>query len=241
MAGHLYNGGLEKVRWFVRRFGFLELLRLPVRKALSPWVRPRLKSRRFSLRGREWDCVYHDHNVTWSNERCVEVGLGLAYFDEFKGQSILEVGNVMSHYADTSHPVVDKYEHAPGVINEDIVAYRTGERFDLVFSISTLEHIGFDDDATGVSAGKILDAIDACKALLAPGGRFAFTVPIGYNPDLDELIRRRALGMARTEFLIRRGPREWEEASHQAAIRAAFGSPYPYANALLIAEHEAPR
>ena len=134
--------------------------------------------------------------------------------------------------------MLDKYERAPGIVNEDIVGYQPANPFDLVLSISTLEHIGFDDDAPGESGDKILEAISACRALLATGGLFAFIVPLGYNPDLDQLIADNALGADREWFLKRSGPREWGEVPRAKAVGTLYGRPYPYANALLIAEYD---
>jgi hypothetical protein len=238
MSAHLYNSRLGKISWFVRRFGLSELFCLPLRKLFSPWVCPRLQPRTFRFRDRDWDCFYHDYNVTWCNERCVEVPVGLEYLERFAGKAVLEVGNVLSHYESGGHTVLDKYERAPGIVNEDIVGYQPANPFDLVLSISTLEHIGFDDDAPGGSGEKILEAIGACRALLATGGLFAFTVPLGYNSDLDRLIADNALGADREWFLKRSGPRDWAEAPRAEAQGAAYRRPYPYANALLIAEYD---
>jgi SAM-dependent methyltransferase len=149
------------------------------------------------------------------------------------------VGHVLGHYGNHDHAVLDKYETAAGVINEDITTWQTEERFDLILSISTFEHIGFDDDATGGSADKILAAIAACRKLLNPQGRLAITVPLGYNPDLDRLIECNALGEDRGWFLLRHGPREWKEVARHQAMGTPFGRPFPFANGLLVAEFDA--
>jgi len=56
----------------------------------------------------------------------------------------IEVGNVLFHYFDISHEVVDKYEKAPGVTSENILDFRPERRYDLIVYISILEHVGFD-------------------------------------------------------------------------------------------------
>jgi hypothetical protein len=38
--------------------------------------------------------------------------------------------------------VLDKYEQAPGVINEDVVSFSPPQKYDLIVSVSTLEHVG---------------------------------------------------------------------------------------------------
>jgi len=137
------------------------------------------------------------------------------------------------------HTVLDKFETAASVINEDITAWQTDRRFALILSISTFEHIGFDD-AEGQSREKILAAIAACRALLTPDGRLVITVPLGYNPDLDELIETDTLGEDLVSFLLRSGPRDWAEVARAEAVGTPFGRPFPYANALMVAEFNAP-
>jgi hypothetical protein len=61
---------------------------------------------------------------------------------EAYGQKVLEVGNVLSHYFHVNHDIVYKYEKAKGVINEDVINFRLPKKYDLIISISTLEHMG---------------------------------------------------------------------------------------------------
>lgn len=58
---------------------------------------------------------------------------------------MLEVGNVLSHYFPIHHDIVDKYEVCPGVINQDIADFLPQEKYDLILSISTVEHVGWDE------------------------------------------------------------------------------------------------
>ncbi len=147
---------------------------------------------------------------------------------------------MLGHYGPHSHTVIDKYETAPNVINADITEWKTDRRFALIISISTFEHIGFDDEAEGDSGEKIRAAIAACRALLAPDGRLVITVPLGYNPALDELIANETLGANEARFLLRHGRREWGEAPRNQALGTKYGHPFPYANGLWIAEFNAP-
>ena len=59
---------------------------------------------------------------------------------------MLEVGNVLGHYVPVEHLVVDKYEQAPGVLNDDVADLDLGRQFDLVLAVSTLEHVGLDEE-----------------------------------------------------------------------------------------------
>jgi SAM-dependent methyltransferase len=238
VSRHLYNAFFSKVIWFVRRFGWSEVMLKPVRVAFSPWVIPRLTRRPFEFDGRQYECFFHRYNMTWAGERMVEIPVALEFLKRHAGGRVLEVGNVLGHYISTTrdHVVVDKYERGPGVINEDILSYRPEERFDAIVSISTFEHIGFDDDGSGGSGEKILAAVRACRALLKPGGRMLLTVPLGYNPEMDALIREGRLGVEREGYLRRVRRREWEECDRVKAMEHRFGDPYPYANAVLLAE-----
>ena len=237
-GGHLYSGFTGKVRWFVRRFGWREIFLKPLRKIFSPVIVPLLADRHFTFHGEKLKCHYAHYNLTWSNERCVEIPLGEHFLAQTTGP-LLEVGHVLGHYGTRGHTVIDKFETAPGVINEDITTWQTDERFALIVSLSTFEHIGFDDDC-GDSKEKIRAAIAACRALLAADGRLVITVPLGYNPHLDELIETDALGEDRASFLLRHGPREWAEVTRAEAVGTRFGCPFPYANALMVAEFNAP-
>ena len=241
-GGHLYSGFTGKARWFVRRFGWREIFLKPLRKIFSPIVVPFLAERHFEFSGEKLKCYYAHYNLTWSNERCVEIPLGQHFLAQANG-AVLEVGHVLGHYGEHSHTVIDKFETVAGVINEDIAAWQTDESFALILSLSTFEHIGFDDDmgeAEGDSGKKILAAIAACRALLAADGRLVITVPLGYNPHLDELIETDTLGEDRASFLLRSGPREWAEVARVEAVGTPFGCPFPYANALMVAEFNAP-
>lgn len=148
----------------------------------------------------------------------------------------LEVGNVLAHYGPIKHQVLDKFETGPGVINEDIVTFRPLQSYDLILSISTFEHIGFDDASEGSSSEKILEAIRSCRGLLSASGKLVITVPIGYNPELNLLIGSGRLGAAAQTFLRKTGRQEWRECSRDEALRCEYKSPFPYANAILVAE-----
>jgi len=238
-AGHLYGGITGKVRWFARRFGWSEIFLKPLRAIFSPVIMPCLSERHFTFRGEKLPCHFAHYNLTWCNERCIEIPLGQHFLAAANGP-VLEVGHVLGHYGTLGHTVIDKFETAPGLINEDITTWRTGDRFDLILSLSTFEHIGFDDEPIDDTGETILAAIAACRKRLTPEGRLVITVPLGYNPALDKLIATQTLNETRADFLHRTGPREWRAASAKEALAAQFGRPFPYANALMVAEFASP-
>jgi hypothetical protein len=233
---HLYNSKLSKVKWFVNRFGWKEVFLKPMRNILAPVIIPTLPQRTFEYKGDSLPYIYHRYNMTWASERCVEVPIGRWWVNRFAGKSVLEVGNVLSHYGPVQHQVLDKFEIAPGVINEDILTFKPKDKVALVISISTFEHIGFDDESDGSSAPKIMNAIEACRALLAPGGMLVITIPVNYNPELDELIVRGQLPSSSRTFLRRQGYTDWIETDQATAMKARYKTPFPYANAIMAAE-----
>ncbi|MCI0536304.1 MAG: class I SAM-dependent methyltransferase [Verrucomicrobiales bacterium] len=236
MKKHLYNSRLAKVKWFIQRFGAKEIFLKPVRVVFAPVVIPLLSKRTFHFDGQELSYFYHPYNMTWACERCVEVPIGRHYLSQFAARNVLEVGNVLSHYGVVAHDILDKFERAPDVINEDIITFTPPKKYDLVLSISTFEHIGFDDEASEPSGQKILTAIAACRNLLSPNGKLVVTVPMGYNPDLDRLIRSGQLGSARETYLKRVERLEWNTVGKSEALSCRYKEPFPYANAILVAE-----
>ncbi len=235
MGSHLYNSRFGKVAWFVRRFGAAELFLKPLRCVFAPLIIPRLVKAEFEFEDKSLPLLYHRYNMTWANERAVEVPIVAEFLRRFAGKRVLEVGNVTPYYLDTSHTVLDKYERGLSIINEDIADYSPTERFDLILSVSTFEHIGYDDEASGDSGEKIVQAIGTCRELLASDGQLVLTLPLGYNPALDRMIADGQLGSDRAIFLKRTGRLAWQTVDAEAALACEYGRPFPYANAVLIA------
>ena len=132
--------------------------------------------------------------------------------------------------------MVDKYERAEGIINADIVDYSPPDKYDLIISISTLEHVGWDRDQK--NSKKIPIAVNQLKKMLSPVGKLLVTVPIGFNCFLDEMIRDNALGFSAQHFLKRTSQaNEWEEAGWSDVRNSEYGSPYGNANAIMVANY----
>jgi SAM-dependent methyltransferase len=148
-----------------------------------------LNKREFQFKGQLYRYFYHPYNKTWRNERAVEIPICKGLLSDYNKKNILEVGNVLSHYFPCSHTVVDKYEKGSGLINTDISEYHTDKKFDLIISISTLEHVGWDEIPKDPS--KILKSVEQMKKMLAPDGRIFITIPLGYNPDLQTAYLKR--------------------------------------------------
>jgi len=164
------------------------------------------KNATFSFQKEQYKYLINKPNNTWTNERAIEVPIVWRVFDEYKGKKILELGNVLSHYSPITHDVVDKYEKADGVINKDIIDYHPRKKYDLIVSISTLEHIGWDERCENDCVGepnKTFKAINAMKKMLAPHGKMIITFCLGYNPWLDKLVKENKLKFDKQYYLKR--------------------------------------
>jgi len=195
--------------------------------------------RTFAFQGARHPYFLRRYNLTWSNERAVEVPIVWTEVSACRGGRVLEVGNVLSHYFAVGHEVIDKFERAPLVRNEDVASFRSPHRYDLIVSISTLEHVGWDEEPRDPE--KIGRALANLRGHLAPGGRLVATLAVGYNPVLDGLLAAGALPFSRCHCLKRRGLLSWTEADWPAIAGSAYGRRWPGAEALVIGVVEASR
>jgi hypothetical protein len=190
----------------------------------------------------------HLYNSTAITERGLEIAIAHQYWlhnyywnEDHPGPS-LEVGNVLRHYDITwIRDVVDKYEKGRGVTNIDL--FDITERYGLIISISTLEHVGLDygegyDETASVRAVKHL------RSLLVPGGHLCITIPLGWHPTLnpDELDATHSSYYIRTSK-----PGHWDSEwihvgpslSDVPEPSRVYGTVTPWANAVWVGEFEA--
>ena len=196
--------------------------------------------REFTFEGRRYLYLYDEFNHAWATERTVEIPIALDLLRGVPPRRVLEVGNVLSHYVAASHPVIDKFELGPNVINQDVVDYTPPEPLDLILSVSTVEHIGWDEVPR--DRGKISRTLRRFRSWLSPSGGAWITVPLGYNRWLDRMIATGDLGSDRAYFLRRVSfDNRWEQCAFDAAAGSKYGGPidrvvhrppYPRANAI---------
>jgi SAM-dependent methyltransferase len=193
----------------------------------------RLRPGKFTFAGAEYRYFVHAYNETWRNERAVELPIVLRAVDEHRGARVLEIGNVLAHYGRAGHDVVDKYEAAPGVRSVDVVELQAPEPYDLVVTISTLEHVGFDEDVR--DPDKPRQAVERMAGALAPGGTLLVTVPLGYNDALDRDLRAGRIEFDELRFLKRiSSDNRWLEVTESEVEGVAYGAPYKWANGLAV-------
>jgi len=191
-----------------------------------------VRAKTFHFDGKTYEYLYHMYNKTWKNERAVEIPIFREVVMRHQHKRILELGNVLAHYCSVNHDIVDKYEIAAGVINQDIVEFTPQQRYDLIISISTLEHVGWDERPR--EPDKLLRAIEHLKEqCLVPGGTLIASLPLGYNTYFDGLIEKGQSPFTTQHFLKRISKRNYWVESHWESCRTA---PYgrSVANALCI-------
>jgi hypothetical protein len=190
-------------------------------------------SETFEFQGISYPYHYHLHSTTWKNERSVEIPIIWNILKKNEGKRVLEVGNVLSHIFTIQHDVVDKYEIGEHIINEDIVSFNPPNKYDLIVSISTLEHVGWDE--TPKDPYKIVRAIDNLKRLLSPSGQMFATMPLGYNPELDRLLRNNELGISQQHFLKRMSKNKWQVVGWEDVMDVKYDTSIPTANGIIVA------
>ena len=201
----------------------------------------RFRPRRFfTFRNERFSYFYHPDNFTWDNERAVEIPVILKKLESYKGGKILEFGNVLSHYVPVTWDVLDKFEKGDRIIIQDVVDFKPLDKYDLIISISTLEHVGFDDDI--LDPNRITEAISNLKHnCLKLDGRMIFTMPLGYNVYMDNLLFQDKLGFDDKYYVKRISGKEWIEVTKEELGDVSYGTKYIEASAIVIAGYHGGR
>ena len=170
----------------------------------------------------------------WRSERALEIALAQRAVADFANDEILEVGNVLAFAGRTGHTVVDKYELGAGVLNVDILDYAPGRRFGLVVSISTLEHIGWDEEPQEPAK-----AAAALQIMADLGDALLVTMPVGYHRELE---RAFIDGPFSSVALAVRTSRRchWVKRPLSEVPGIQYGHPYPFGNGILVGTRARP-
>lgn len=185
--------------------------------------KPFKSSHIFTFNNKTYKYFYHPYNTTWRNERIIEIPIILEILKNYKGANVLEVGNVLSHYVPIHHSVLDKYEKGQNIVNEDVVDFNPSKKYDLILSISTIEHVGFDEKPR--DPNKIPLALKTIESLLNPKGKAVITIPLGYNPNLDTMINNSSLGFTEVYCLKRTARGVWQEIDFEKVRSPQYGHP----------------
>ncbi|GAC1431195.1 MAG: hypothetical protein NVSMB54_25590 [Ktedonobacteraceae bacterium] len=142
------------------------------------------------------------NRIAYNNraERAVEIPLAFDFLATHRHDGpILEIGNVLQHYENAlsdafgirSRCIVDKFEVGDGIENRDIMDIDFREKYQVIVSVSTVEHVGQNVNPSGLFGehSQVTDREAPLKAiakmydLLAPGGHALLTVPFGVLTD----------------------------------------------------------
>ncbi len=234
-----YSRGLwstARARQLRRQVGSWNFTKRLVEHPSLPWIRyvgKPLTALGRGLTGRTTfrcgDGLYRYPSWSVHGERRVEVPVALRFLETHRrsGDRVLEVGNVLRDDAPDPRVVLDKYEAGAGIVNLDVVEYAPADPFDVVLAISTLEHVGFDEDQQDL--GKFQRAVEHLYgSCLRPGGWMFISVPLGYHPEVDRILLGGHLGWGGAAVMMHVSALgEWREVPLAEVARE--GPPmYPY-------------
>jgi SAM-dependent methyltransferase len=234
----IYNWGpLERLKSYIQKYGLRYTLEYSMEKIFSPilhiYYKKFKRPEKFIFEGKSLEYFYHKYRSTWANERIVEIPIFKEMLNETSPENTLEVGNVLSHYFEVKYDILDKYENLPNIIQEDILSFMPEKKYKLIISISTFEHIGWDENPRNPE--KVKDVIAHIKCLLKDGGRLVFSVPVNYNPELDKMIFSGEINLEKKIYLKRTDKgNHWLEVNEKDILHSKYGNPYFCANALII-------
>lgn len=174
-----------------------------------------------------------------ASERIVEIPCALDFIQRYSrpDQRMLEVGNSLGSLCECERDIVDKYESSAKVINEDILTFDAGSGYDLIVSVSTLEHVGFDEARHESAFEKAMRKL--ADQDLRVGGHMLITVPLGYNPEVDSVVLRDYRSSPHLTLLRRVSANNlWKECSPIEILRSGglpqYGSEFAGASVVAI-------
>ena len=109
-----------------------------------------------------------------------------------------------------THDVLDKYEIADGVVNEDVTEYQPSKQYDLIFSIVTMQHV--DRIKSTQDPTKIMKAMENLKKILSSDGIILIFHGLGENKEMDDLLEIGKLEFSQIFYLMKISKYQWAEA-----------------------------
>jgi len=190
------------------------------------------KNKSFEFNRENLRYFVHFYNRTWLNERCIELSIGRYFINKYNKRKILEIGNVMSHYQDVYHTVIDKYESSINVLNLDVADFSLNQKFELIISLSTMEHVGWDEEIK--DPDKIIRSINNLKSHLSIDGVILITLPIGYNSSLDYYLREGKLKFDESFCYVKVNKYLWRPVDISKIFNCKYNFDNSTANSLLV-------
>ena len=134
------------------------------------------------------------YNSPAKNERTVELPLGLWYYGLYGG-NLLELGAVVPYYRSCcKHSVVDLVDPYANSIRLDLTEIKAWP--EVVLSLSTIEHIGFNDYSKQhgrYPQSRWGEGFPVLESIANGAKHFLVTFAIGNNPTLDAMVAERDL------------------------------------------------
>lgn len=172
---------------------------------------------------------YFFEQGNYITERAIEVPVGRKWAEN--KINLIEIGAVLpSYYNDIKHDVVDpfdekanikKYLHEVDINNKNVL------------SLSTVEHIGLDD--YGSSYINENGAIESIQRILSESNSCLISVPIGYNPKMDDWIRTNHSNMNTFAYQkTSQNPLIWNYESPAVNFNFQYNAPFLFANMVLF-------
>jgi hypothetical protein len=191
----------------------------------------------FYFNGKSLGYFRANYNLAFENERTVEIPIAKSFIQSLNSSdNLLEVGNVLANYGvkPFNRDVLDKYDENTYVINEDVVNFKPAKKYEAIISISTLEHVGWDEEFRDPK--KIITAIsNLVENCLALGGRMLVTMPFGYNDYLDKELDSGIKYFTETYYLKRISlDNKWHQVDYREVANSKYGDPFNNANAICI-------
>ena len=177
----------------------------------------------FRFNSKQYEYFKHPYNNAAENMRTLEVPIIHEYLRHQSAfDYILEIGNVLSHYGKTTWDIIDLKE---GPIKQDLMTWEPQTQYDLIVSISTVEHINASPE----------DIIQKIRSLLTLGGKAIITLPTGYNPEWDKSLLGGELNVIVVGCMERRDDNSWIECSLWDAVKKPYrqGS-YTWSEAMVV-------
>ncbi len=141
----------------------------------------------FDYHGERLEPFHHLYNLTFFNERAIELAVAHRLLDSIESpwvrDSGLEVGNVLGHYRQLRHCVWDLHEEPAWYQDRELVkshdilevpSWGSNPRFPWVISLSTIEH-----------TANPIQALEILYSLVEPGGWLLVSFPTGVDNRLD--------------------------------------------------------
>jgi hypothetical protein len=209
-----------------RILNFVNHLARPFGVALVPLWRYDGRPTQFVFAGRSYYYFTHHYNCGWhpasGTERTVELALADAWLTLARLSTVVEVGAVTPYYwPGRVNRVIDPADDSP-MVTDRVSMLDFNLNGASVLCISTLEHVGSGE--YGLQAEPRLTQ-RAVEKLFSEPSKFLATIPMGYNPYMDDLLFRIPIPTdVSRSFLVRTEDGfGWREERNENASRLSYG------------------